>query len=248
MAGPLTAAVLLRLRKFKAYQREIVRVLTQRKRGNANTSNDADLLLPDWNWVKLLQAARAALAAHMARTDNPHQETMSTIGSYTATQITAIAAKKVPLAVMPFSTYGLMDTPLDDAGMNALWSSAGFVVSINASLTVILSGTPYTLPAGSIDLSTIEVNPANKTFNIFVRSRFGRVSYEARIDSPPESVSVMFIGQVITDGSGVVSRSFVTVTRVDTFRIGNEPRGSVIPVAKGTIDTPTKFPATWKPV
>lgn len=247
MAGPLTEGVLLRIQKFKAYQAEIVRILTTVKRDNAFESKDAALLVPDWNFTKLLKKARDTLAAHVARKDNPHQETMETIGSYTATTVNAKLAAKVPNSVLPISTYGITEF-LTAAQIAAAWTASGWVVSCNREIKIILSGTPYTMPTYSLDLRGVEASPGNKTYNVYVRARFGKVTYEARVDSPPESVSVMFIGTVTTNASGIASLSFAPVTRIDTFRISNTPLGSVIPVTGGTVDAPVKFPATWNPL
>lgn len=247
MAGPITEGVLLRIQKFKAYQAEIVRILTQVKRDNAFESKDAGLLVPDWNFTKLLKKARDALTAHAARRDNPHQETMETIGSYSATAVNAKLAAKVPNSVLPLSTYGVIEF-LTAAQVAAAWVGAGWVVSCNRTIKIILSGTPYTMPTYSLDLRGVEASPGNKTFNVYVRARFGKVTYEARVDSPPESVSVMFIGTVTTNASGIASLNFAPVTRIDTFRLSTTPLGSVIPVTGGTIDAPTKFPSTWNPL
>ena len=241
MAGPMLALRRFTDVAFKKYRKEMIRILKERIRPLAYTSKDADYLLPDWTVTKLLQAARAALAAHIARKDNPHQETATTIGSYTETIVAGKFAAKVPNSIVPISTYGIHER-LTAAQVTAAWTNSGFVLTCNRVMKAIISGTPYNMSVQSLTLA------ANKTYYIFIRLRFGAISYEAREDSPPESVSVMYIGTVTTNGTGIVSKSFAPVTRIDTFRISTIARGSVIPVTQGTLDTPTKFTSEWKPL
>ena len=244
MAGPITAGYLLVNKYFKDYQAQIVRLL-QRKRALSSNSDDAKLIGTS-DYTALLKPARDALAAHAALTNNPHAETMDTIGSYTGTDITAKLDAKVPNSVIPVSSYGLMDG-LSDAQMAGLWTASGFVLTVSKAIKTVLSGTPYVLPAGTINLASIDSAPANKTFYVYVRSELGIVSYQAREDTPPESVSIMYIGVVTTGASGITSLSFVTVTRIDTFRLSQLPVGSAIPVAAGNYDSLTPFPTTWNP-
>jgi hypothetical protein len=244
MAGPVTAGVLLVKKYFADYQAQIVRLL-KRKRPLANNSDDASTI-GTYDYTGLLKPARDALATHAARRDNPHAETMDTIGSYTGTEITAKLGAKVPNSIVPVSSYGLMDG-LSDAQMAGLWTASGYVLTMSKAIKAVLSGTPYVLPAGTINLSAVDSAPANKTFYIYVRSELGVVSYQARTDTPPESVSIMFIGTATTGASGITSYSFVTVTRIDTFRLSQLPIGSAIPVAAGNYDSLTPFPTTWNP-
>lgn len=247
MAGPLTELWRFQRKVFARYKYELKRILKTRLRGFANESDDAGALSPDWSIAKLLASARALLAAHIARRDNPHQETMNTIGSYTAATVNDKIDDKMPLAIMPFSSYAVREL-LSRQQLEALWSSNGFSLTCSQAMNVILSGTPYVLPAKTLNLASVVPDPSNKTFNVFVRLRFGVIDYMAREDSPPESISIMWIGKVVTNATGIVSREFYPVTRVDTFRISDEPLGSVIPVAKGVIDEPVKFPSSWNPL
>lgn len=247
MAGPKTALALFRKVTFAAYHFQIKRVLKERVRKLATRSGDTTLLLPNWSVFELLKVARAALATHIARRDNPHQETMRSIGSYTDADIIAKLSKKVPNSIVPVSSYGVLDF-MTDAEVAAAWVPSGFTLTCNRSMRAILSGTPYVLPAATINLYTVDANPANKTFNIYLRAQFGLIRYECRADTPPESVSIMFLGSITTNGAGIVSKSFSTVYRLDTFRLSLQPVGSAIPVASGPIDAPAKFPASWNPL
>lgn len=245
MGGPVLAGWLLANKLFKDYQAQVIRIL-KKPRPFATSTDDATLLLSQYDTNGLLAPARSLLATHIANHNNPHQDSMDTINSYSASTITAKMAAKVPNSVLPISTYGIKDD-LTDAQVLASWSGSGFVLTCNRAMNVVLSGTPYKIPVSSIDLSAVTPSPANKTFYLYVRLQFGRVSYQARTDAPPESVSVMFIGTITTGAAGITGITAATVTRVDTYRLSLLPLGSVIPVESGTYDAPGKFPTSWNP-
>jgi len=244
MAGPVTAKYRLVTKTFAAYHAEVIRLL-KKHRTPPDESDDASLI-GTYDWTGLLKPARDDLAAHIARKDNPHQETMNTHGSYTETQVRAKLDNKVPNAVLPISHYGVLDE-LTDAQIDAAWSASGWILSCNVAIQCALSGTVYNLPAQAIDLRTLDTAPANKTFNVYVRTQFGLINYEARSDSPPESVSVMFIGRCTTNASGIVSKLISSVVRVDSFRLSGQPVGSAIPLTGGTYTAPVKLTTAWNP-
>lgn len=229
---------------FSSYQAEVVRLLKRPRRsriiaGNTNTLNGQTV-------AQLLAAARADLAAHAANKSNPHQETIQSVGSLPDSYIRSEIVKKIPNGILPISTYGISDE-MTDADMAAAWTSNGWVLTCNRVINAIVSGTPFVMPITSIDLRTVDASPANKTFHLFLHMRFGVAAYRARTDTPPEGNAIMYIGTVTTNAAGIVSRSFSTVTRIDTFRLSQTPVGSAIPVQAGTYDAPVAFPATWNP-
>jgi hypothetical protein len=246
MAGPISALKIFRNKAFLDYRNEIIRILKVRIRPLAVRSGDAGILKVDWDITKLLKAARDALAAHAARKDNPHGESMASIGSYTAAQADTKLAAKIPRSIVPLSHFGWMDSRNVD--VSNIWTSNAFRLTCNKAVPVVMSGVPYMMPTGTLDLAQADPSPGNQTFYLFVKLRFGQVQYQVRTDSPPESASIMFVGTINTDATKIVSIVVAPVVRISTFRPSLIPRGSVIPVSAGTIDAPTKLPTTWNPL
>lgn len=244
MSGPITAKWRLATKTFGAYHAEILRLLKKEK-SNATDSDDADLV-GGYDWTGLLKPARDDLAAHIARKDNPHTESMESHGSYSATAINQKLANKIPNSVVPVSSYGIVDE-LTSAQVDASWSASGWILKCSLQFQCVLSGTVFRLPPQQLNLTAVDAAPANKTFNIYVRAQFGYVTYEARTDSPPESASVMYIGRATTGPNGIIGKVFISVLRIDTFRISADPLGSVFPITGGTYDAPAKLPTAWNP-
>lgn len=243
MAGPYLGRVLLK-RFFWKYQDQVRRLLLRRRVFTTEADN-ADKV-GGKSASDLLAPARTDLANHIAVT-NAHQESIDSIGSRSDTYIRAVLSGKVPVGIIPISTYGVGDD-LTDAETNAAWSANGWIISCTRAMNVILSGTPAKMPAWSLDLRTIDAAPANKTFYVYLYTKLGTMSYQCRADTPPEGVAIMYLGTITTNASGIASKSFKNVIRVDTFRLSDQPLGSVIPVSSGDYDAIVPFGAPWKPL
>lgn len=246
MSGPgsITAKKRLTENYFAWYQREMVRVLTKGRETYVRAKNSNRL-----NGLTLAQIRKPAndlLIAHIPRQDNPHEETLESIGTYTATYVDSQVTNKVPMGIIPISTYGITDGMTDEQ-MDAAWGINGWTIGISKPIAAIVSGTVYQLPAWSVDVRDVTSNFTNRTFHIYLYLRYGDVSYQCREDTVTESNTMMYLGTVTTNGVGIATKVFSTVIRLDTFRLSTAPVGSAIPVTGGTYDTLVKLPSTWNP-
>lgn len=244
MAGFVTAKYILAMRTFAQWHREIVRILT-RKAQVSSESDDADLIVTD-DWQSLLKPARDLLAAHIARKDNPHQETIESIGSYSATTIRGKLARKLPNGILPISSYGVVDE-LTEAQLTAAWVINGWTLTTSIPIISVLGGTLYRVPPTTINLRSAAPDPSNKTFYVFARLELGFINMQVRTDSPPESETIMYIGKITTNASGITSKQFVPVIRIETFRLSALPVGSAIPMTGGSYENPVKLSPDWNP-
>lgn len=242
--GPITARKRLVSNYFAWYQREIVRVLTKGRETYVRAKNSNKL-----NGMTLAQIRKPAndlLIAHIPRQDNPHKETLESIGTYTAVYVDSQVTNKVPMGIIPISTYGITDGMTDEQ-MNSAWVVDGWSVGITKLIAAIVSGTVYELPAWTVDVRTVTSNYTDRTFHIYLYLRYGDVSYQCREDTVTESNTMMYLGTVTTNASGIVTKSFKTVIRLDTFRLSAAPVGSALPVSAGDYDQLVKFPTAWNP-
>lgn len=245
MSGPITARSLLINKNFVWYQSEIVRVLKRVRVVITHAKNSTRLNGKTLD--EIMKPSRDLLATHVANKNNPHGETLQSINTYSDAYIRSILSGKVPQGILPISTYGISDG-LTDAEMLASWTVSGFTIGIARELSVIVSGTLYTLPAWSIDVRTIAAIGTGRTYHVYLYLKFGQVTYQCREDIVPEGTSMMYVGSVVAGPTGITSRTFATVIRIDTFRISMTPVGSAIPVTSGTYDAITKFPSPWNPI
>lgn len=245
MSGPVTAKESLTSKNFGWYQRELIRIL-KRLRMVLNYAKNSTKL-NGRTLAEIMQPGRDALAAHKADMNNPHQETLDSIGTYSDAYIRSQLPAKVPQGILPISTYGITDA-LSDAELLTAWVVNGWTIGVNRVINASISGTVFIMAPWTVDVRNVTINYTNRTFHIYLYMKLGVVSYQCREDTVPEGTTMMYLGTVTTNGAGIITKAFKTVIRVDTFRISDSPVGSAIPVSSGTYDGITKFPAPWNPV
>lgn len=113
----------------------------------------------------------------------------------------------------------------------------GWIVYFTDNVPLILSGKYVTLTPTNIDLSTIQANPANTTFYVYVVMSAGVASYQITTSPQAESVNRMYIGQIVTGATSIQSINMQKVTRLDNYRLSNTSKGSAVSVSTGTPDT-----------
>ena len=121
----------------------------------------------------------------------------------------------------------------------------GYIVYFTQDVPVFLGGMYDRIPVTSIDLSTIKPNPANTTFNVYVSMDRvqGKASYVINLASPAESLTLTYIGTIITGATGITSIKTEKVTRFLTYRTSPVSRGSAIPTSTGV---PSGSGTRWK--
>lgn len=111
----------------------------------------------------------------------------------------------------------------------------GYNIYFTQEVPVFLGGKFYKVPASSLDLTTIKANPANSTFYIYVQMNrnTGVASYLVTESLIAESLTMTYIGTIVTGGSGINTISTEKVTRFLTYRPSTVKRGSAIPASSG---------------
>lgn len=99
---------------------------------------------------------------------------------------------------------------------------------------VVLSGKNYDIPAGYIDLRTIDPSPANKTFNIYLEYYEGKVGYKIYKDVKPESASRGLIANVTCGATQINSVTPWNRFSMDGVTWNINRAGSSIPAIPGT--------------
>lgn len=123
----------------------------------------------------------------------------------------------------------------------------GWVVYFTEDTPVIINGVAGTLLSTNIDLTTIQVNPANSTFYIYVQMVAGEPSYVVHNQYVTETPTFMFLGTVKTNDSGISIIDVTKVTKFAGFRLSTVPAGSSIPVTSGLPSREAHLDPTWRP-
>jgi len=117
----------------------------------------------------------------------------------------------------------------------------GMIVYFTEETRCFMAGAEWTLPVGSIDLRNVVADPTNKTFYLYVQLDQTGVSYLLSQTEILESLSVMQIGVIKTNGTQISSIAVEKPTLIDGYRISATRRGSAIPVSTGSVNGPGNF-------
>ncbi|UTS53818.1 hypothetical protein UES1_451 [Escherichia phage UE-S1] len=155
-----------------------------------------------------------------------------------------------------FSVFGTTEAQMDGliAGTGAVLNNyvivsqdvaQGFNVYFTRDVPVFLGGMFDRLPVQSIDLKTIKTNPANSTFYIYIQMdrNTGKAAYVISTTLLDETLTNVYIGNIITGSTSITSIDTEKVTRFLTYRPSTTKRGSAIPASTGVPSGPG---SRWK--
>jgi hypothetical protein len=120
----------------------------------------------------------------------------------------------------------------------------GWIVYFTDIQPLIMNGVYYKLQPATIDLTTIQANPASTTFYIYVVFTNGTPAYVIRTTDQPESPTVLFIGTLVTNATQISAINMQKVTRLGNYRVSATRAGAAIPVSSGTPDAAAVL--AWK--
>lgn len=121
----------------------------------------------------------------------------------------------------------------------------GFVLYFTEETPIILNGWPGKVAVQSIDLKTVQANPANTTFYIYVE-RSGQVfTYTAYTSYQAPNATRLYLGTVVTGATQITTINVGKVTEFGGYRLNQTPFGMSIPVAPGIPSRVSGIDAAW---
>lgn len=109
----------------------------------------------------------------------------------------------------------------------------GFIVYFAQEIPIFLGGRYFEMQSTSIDLTTVNSSPGNKTFYIYITIVEGNAVYQISQTALSEELYRVYIGTITTGASAITSISTEKVTRFLTYRPSTTKRGSAIPASTG---------------
>ncbi|AFC21595.1 hypothetical protein GAP32_145 [Cronobacter phage vB_CsaM_GAP32] len=109
----------------------------------------------------------------------------------------------------------------------------GFIVYFAQVIPIFMNGRYFEMQPTSIDLTTIDPSPANKTFYVYITIVEGEAEYQISSTLLSEELYRVYIGTIETGNLAITSISTEKVTRFLTYRTSTTKRGSAIPSSTG---------------
>lgn len=122
----------------------------------------------------------------------------------------------------------------------------GFTLYFTEETPVVLNGVQYTMPIGSLDLTTVDSAPASKVFYLYLMLVNGSPAYKAYTSQQPESYTCLYLGKITCGTSKISTIAVSKVTRLGNYRVSTTPVGGAIPAVAGHPATATTLPTAWK--
>lgn len=121
------------------------------------------------------------------------------------------------------------------------YAETGWVLYLQDGIPIMLNGTMYNMPGGTIDLRDVAVNPANTTFYLYATVEDDEPRYIISSEKLRESGSLMKAATLTTN-----EKQILTITRYQPFVIGDfklsyTREGGIIPVSSGYPQDEGKF-------
>lgn len=101
---------------------------------------------------------------------------------------------------------------------------------------IVLKGTYFELPVGTLTLTDYFTNVQNKTFYLFLKLTEGSPVYELSSTMLSETSTCMLIATVTTDALSIVSVDTQKVFSMTGYRVSSQAIGSIIPGSTGGIN------------
>lgn len=112
----------------------------------------------------------------------------------------------------------------------------GWLVYFTDVTRLIMNGKLYQLQPTTINLTSVQANPANTTFYAYIQIVAGNAQYLITTARQAESPTMMFIGLIMTGASSISSIAMQKVTRIGNYRVSPTKIGSAISASSGTPD------------
>lgn len=117
----------------------------------------------------------------------------------------------------------------------------GWTIYFSEPVPVVIGGKYFMMPPQNINLSLIFTEEGalkNKTFYIYLKQSGDSCAYSIDSGPSPEGIGTMFLGTITTNDVKITSIVTDKVTRIGTFRLNTEAKGSSIPVSNGLPSSP----------
>ena len=120
----------------------------------------------------------------------------------------------------------------------------GFYINVTERIPVILSGVIRYIETGQYDIREQLPDPSNTTVYVYATLNQGSVFLEFLENATIETPFRTYIGELMTDATGIISGNLSPVSRFQLYRPSLTERGSAFPVSNGRPDE-SSVPPLW---
>lgn len=159
----------------------------------------------------------------------------------TKTIFTPYAKSRAEINLWSPSTYGMSAWCV----VAAAKQPEDFVINFPDIQPVMIAGKLYQLPPTQVDLTSVQSNPANTTFYVFVELEEGEAKYVLETVARADTIDSIYIGKLVTDATSIVTVDLRKVTKIAEYRLSTTACGLGIPVSTGGVEVEGHIQNLW---
>lgn len=124
----------------------------------------------------------------------------------------------------------------------SVYPETGWAIFFQNPTQAVFRGRSYTLASGILDLRDVDSSPANKTFYLYALLKDGKPVYEVTTEKRLESDFQLWVAEITTNATQIVSVDRFNVLALDGHRISEVKRGNSIPASSGLVNEEGQIP------
>ena len=117
--------------------------------------------------------------------------------------------------------------------VGSVYPATGWVVFFPANVQVIIEGSIYNMPGGTVDLRDIDVNPINKTFYIYAMVEDNLPKYLLSTIRLRKASKLLLAGELTTNDKQILTIKRYQPVMIGDFQLSYTREGGTIPVSTG---------------
>lgn len=123
----------------------------------------------------------------------------------------------------------------------------GWILYFTEDTPVIINGWSGVLASTSIDLTTVDADPANTTFYVYAENTGSTFVYRVYLTYTEPAQNQLYLGTVVTGNNGIAAINISKVTEFAGKRILTTPTGGSIPASPGLPSQVGALDSGWWP-
>jgi hypothetical protein len=125
------------------------------------------------------------------------------------------------------------DTSIDYYMLGSAYPETGWVLFLQDNIRMMVNGTAYAMPGGSIDLRDIDPAPQNKTFYIYATVEDDQPKYLVTLTKLRKSGNLLKAATIVTNGQQILSITRHQPLMVGQYLLSYTREGGIIPISTG---------------
>lgn len=125
--------------------------------------------------------------------------------------------------------------------VGSVYPATGWVIYFPENIQLIIQGTIYNMPGGSVDLRDIDASPQNKTFYVYATVEDDKPKYILSTTKLRKSGNLLLAGKLETNDKQILNIVRLQPIMIGGYQLSYTREGGTIPISTGLPQDPGTF-------